>query len=235
MSGCPDDLEELEARIGYRFGDRATLVAALTHTSALGSNEPRLYERLEFLGDAAVGLAISDLLFRRYREEDEGQLSKFRSALVNATSFAAKARELELSRYLRLGKGEEKSGGRDKSSILADAYESLMGAIFVDGGYLAVREVLAREFGDSIDAVSAIEGADPKTELQEIYQRTHRITPTYRLVESSGPDHARQFCVEVLAGERVLARGEGSSKRNAEQNAAREALLQAAEPVEPGE
>ena len=162
-------------------------------------------------------------------------MSKYRSALVNAGSFAVKARELELNRYLRLGKGEEKSGGRDKSSILADAYESLMGAIFVDGGYSAVREVLEREFGGSIDAVSAIVGMDPKTELQEIYQRTHRVTPTYRLVESSGPDHARMFCVEVLLGERVLARGEGSSKRGAEQDAARQALTHVADPVEPAE
>jgi len=224
MNEVEEGLAELEERLGYRFRDRATLVSALTHTSAVGSNEPRLYERLEFLGDAVVGLVMSDLLLCRYREEDEGRLSKFRSTLVNAGSFAQQARRLNLDRYLRLGRGEEKSGGRGKSSILADAFESLMGAIFVDGGYDAARAVLEREFAEAIDLVSAIECPDPKTELQEIYQRSHRLTPTYRLVETTGPDHARMFCVEVLAGDQVLGRGEGSSKRSAEQEAARQAL-----------
>ncbi len=225
MNPAPAEVDELEQRIGYRFVDRSTLVAALTHTSAVGANEPRQYERLEFLGDAVVGLVISDLLLARYREEDEGRLSKFRSALVNAGSFARQARRLGLDQFLRLGRGEEKSGGRAKSSILADAYEALMGALFLDGGYSAAREVLEREFRDDIDNISTVECPDPKTELQERYQRSHHVTPTYRLIEASGPDHARIFCVEVLAGDLVLGSGEGTSKRSAEQSAARQALF----------
>lgn len=216
--------EELEERIGYRFSDRRTLLAALTHTSAGDSNQPRRYERLEFLGDAVVGLVMSDLLVSRYREEDEGRLSKFRSALVNASSFAAQARAIGLNRHLVLGKGEEKGGGREKTSILADAYEALMGAVFLDGGYPATRDVLERQFATAIELVSRLEGTDPKTELQERHQALNRTTPVYRVVESTGPDHARVFYVEVLVGDQVLARGEGTSKRTAEQDAARRAL-----------
>jgi len=227
VAATPEDLEE---RIGYRFSDRSILHAALTHTSAGDSSQPRRYERLEFLGDAVVGLVMSDLLVSRYREEDEGRLSKFRSALVNAGSFAAQARAIGLNRYLVLGKGEEKGGGREKTSILADAYEALMGAIFVDGGYQATRAVLERQFAAAIELVSGLEGTDPKTELQERYQATDRLTPVYRVIESTGPDHARVFSVEVIVGEQVLARGEGTSKRAAEQDAARRALARSSEP-----
>ncbi len=217
-------LEELQERIGYRFRDAETLAAALTHASAADPRRPRLSERLEFLGDAVLGLTFSDLLIGRYPEHSEGQLSKFRAALVSTISFAAKAKELRLDRDLTLGKGEEKTGGRDKPSILAAVYEALMGAVFLDSGYAAVREMVTRHFGAAVDQVAGLESTDPKTELQELCQRLYRVTPAYRLVEELGPDHARRFVTDVLLGDLVLARGEGGSKRRAEQEAARRAL-----------
>ena len=171
-----------------------------------------------------LGLVLSDLLIEHYPTHNEGQLSKFRAALVSTVSFAAKARELGLDVELRLGKGEEKTGGRAKASILAAVYESVMGAIFVESGYATVRAVVARHFVHAIDQVGDLGMTDPKTELQELCQRLHRTTPMYRVAEESGPDHARRFVVDVNLGDTVLARGEGTSKRAAEQEAARRAL-----------
>lgn len=220
-------LDELEERIGYHFCDRDNLVMALTHSSAVNVSRPRVGERLEFLGDAVLGLVLSDLLIARYPDHNEGQLSKFRASLVSTASFAGKARELELNRGLNLGKGEEKTGGREKASILAAVYEAVMGAIFVEGGYNKVREIAARHFRDAIDQVSQLETTDPKTELQELCQQVNRATPVYRVTRETGPDHARWFVVDVLLGSSVLATGEGPSKRSAEQEAARRALQSA--------
>lgn len=225
MVDKPDrTLEPLEQRIGYHFRDPANMVAALTHSSAIAATHPRTSERLEFLGDAVLGLVLSDLLIERYPAHNEGQLSKFRAALVSTASFAAKARELALNEELLLGKGEEKTGGREKSSILAAVYESVMGAIFLDGGYEGAREVAARHFREAIDQVGYRHSIDAKTELQELCQQRHRTTPVYRTVREEGPDHARRFVVDVLLGDVVLASGEGASKRRAEQDAARHAL-----------
>jgi len=224
MNRQDQPLDQLEERIGYRFRDPANLIAALTHSSAIGAAHPRTSERLEFLGDAVLGLVLSDLLIRRYPGHNEGQLSRLRAALVSTVSFAAKARELSLNRDLLLGKGEEKTGGREKSSILAAVYESVMGAIFLDGGYEHVKEVASRHFHEAIDQVGRQRSTDPKTELQEICQQRHRATPIYRTVREEGPDHARRFVVDAVLGDAVLARGEGASKRRAEQDAARNAL-----------
>lgn len=216
-------LQELEQRLGYQFRDPANLLAALTHSSAVNASGPRVGERLEFLGDAVLGLVLSDLLIERYPEHNEGRLSKFRAALVSTVSFAAKARELQLDRQLTLGKGEEKTGGREKPSILAAVFEAVIGAIFLESGYQHVRNIVARHFQEAIDHVGGMV-TDPKTELQELSQQLHRMTPTYCVVEEAGPDHARHFVVDVLLGNCVLARGEGGSKRRAEQDAARRAL-----------
>ena len=217
-------LDDIEQRIGYHFRDRNNLVVALTHSSAVNVSRPRVGERLEFLGDAVLGLVLSDLLIERYPDHNEGQLSKFRAALVSTASFAGKARELELNRGLNLGKGEEKTGGREKASILAAVYEAVMGAIFMEGGYEKARDTVARHFREAIDRVSRLETTDPKTELQELCQQVNRVTPVYRVTRESGPDHARWFVVDVLLGSSVLATGEGPSKRSAEQDAARRAL-----------
>ncbi len=220
-------LEALEGRLGYHFRDPAGLVAALTHASVPGATPPRAGERLEFLGDAVLGLVISDLLSARYPAYDEGRLSKVRAALVRTSSFAAKARELGLHECLALGRGEERTGGREKPSILAAAYEAVIGAMFLESGYDVVKSVVLRHFDEAIARVDVAASMDPKTELQEYCQRRHRATPVYRTVRQEGPDHARRFRVEVVLGDTVLAQGEGGSKRSAEQDAALHALQEA--------
>jgi ribonuclease-3 len=224
MARTSTALFELERRIGYQFHDPQNLVGALTHSSAIDASLPRVGERLEFLGDAVLGLVFSDLLIERYPDRNEGQLSKLRAALVSTTSFAAKARDLQLDQGLTLGKGEEKTGGRQKASILAAVYESVMGAIFLESGYETVRGMVTRHFAGAIEQVAQLDTTDAKTELQELCQQLCRLTPVYRVVDEAGPDHARRFVVDVALGDAVLARGEGGSKRAAEQDAARHAL-----------
>jgi ribonuclease-3 len=219
-----ETFQALQERLGYRFRDPDNLVAALTHASAAEGAPPRVSERLEFLGDAVLGLVFSELLIARYPECDEGRLSKFRAALVRTSSFAAKARDLGLDQCLMLGRGEERTGGREKPSILAAAYEAVIGAVFVESGYEAVKHIVLRHFGEALAHVGDFTVVDPKTELQERCQQTHKTVPAYQVVRQEGPDHARWFVVEVLLGEAVLARGEGASKRSAEQDAARHAL-----------
>lgn len=217
-------LHDLQSRFGYEFRDVSALIAALTHSSAVESGEVRVGERYEFLGDAVVGLVMSELLVQRYPREDEGRLSKLRAALVSTVSLATKARELSLNTYVTLGKGEEKTGGRQKESILADAYEAVIGAIFLEVGYEGARAVIESHFADAVAAVGSLDTTDAKTELQELCQSLCRLTPIYRVVDETGPDHDRRFVVDVVVGENVLAWGEGRSKRNAEQQAALRAL-----------
>lgn len=224
MTRATTPLQELERRIGYQFRDARNLSDAVTHSSAIDAAQPRLSERLEFLGDAVLGLVLTDLLIERYPDHDEGQLSKLRAALVSTASFAAKARELQLDQALTLGKGEEKTGGRQKASILAAVYESVMGAIFLESGYETVRGIASRHFANAIVQIAQLDTTDAKTELQELCQQLCRMAPVYRVVEEIGPDHARRFVVDVVLGDTVLAHGEGGSKRSAEQDAARHAL-----------
>lgn len=216
-------IEEVEARLGHAFTDRRRLSIALTHRSAsgrVGENN----EKLEFLGDAVLNLAVSDLLMERFVEMREGDLSKVRASVVNAVVLAAKAAALDLGRELRLGRGEERSGGRTKESILSSAYEAVLGAVFLDAGFAAARRLVARDFARELDEASARDFADPKTRLQELTQRRFKATPVYDLVRSSGPDHAKAFEVELRLEDRVLGRGEGRSKKTAEQEAAVRAL-----------
>jgi ribonuclease-3 len=227
--------EAVELRLGYRFRDQDSLLTALTHSSAAQSTQPRVGERLEFLGDAVLGLVLTEFLIVRYPRENEGRLSKFRALLVSTTSFAAKARELQLNECILLGKGEEKTGGREKASILAAAYEAVIGAIFLEAGYDGARDVVREHFRDSVDAVRKMATNDAKTELQELCQQICRVTPVYRVVEETGPDHARRFVVTVSLGDSPLASGEGGSKRRAEQAAARAALDRSAELVRTAE
>ena len=220
----PYDWQTFEQALGYSFRNVERLEQALTHASALDEREPRTSERLEFLGDAVVDLVVSEVLLHTYPERDEGKLSKYRAALVNEASFAEMAQRIGLAEHLRLGKGEEKSGGRQKESILADGFEAVMGAVFLDGGYEAARWVVGRLFANEIEGVADRSTVDPKTSLQELCQRRCRSTPVYRVVHEEGPDHARAFVVEAVLGEVVLATGRGRSKRVAEQAAAYEAL-----------
>ncbi len=217
----------LEERLGYHFSSDEPLRAALTHCSATARTREH-NETLEFLGDAVVGLVVSDLLFSAWPEADEGLLSRRRAALVNAYSLAMRAEALELGPCLSLGRGEEKTGGRRKTSILAGAFEALIGAVYRDGGHDAARDVVIRTFEGEIDRPldEASDDAlgDYKTRLQERTQREFRRAPAYTLLRTTGPDHAKDFESRVELNGRVLGTGSGGSKKFAEQAAAREAL-----------
>lgn len=219
-----DAIPALEERIGHSFLDRRLLDAALTHPSALPTGAQRAGEQLEFLGDAVLDLVIADLLLLHFPDLDEGELSKRRATLVRTATLAAKARVLGLDEALRLGRGEDRSGGREKASILAYVYEAVLGAVFRDGGFGRTRAVIQRHFADDIARGGTAGAPDWKTILQERTQAAHRTVPEYRVAEESGPAHARQFTVGVWVENVCLAVGHGPSKRVAEQDAARAAL-----------
>ncbi len=215
---------ELQTRIGYSFKKVSLLEVALTHRSAALVGHRENNERLEFLGDAVLSLAVSDLLMRRFPRSDEGELSRWRASLVNTRRLASRARELELGGWLNLGKGEERSGGRNKDSILAAACEALIGAIYLDRGYGAAKRFVLEHFLTDVRKPAPEAEKDYKTQLQELTQRMFRTTPTYKLIDASGPEHAKHFLSEISVGGRKLATGAGKSKKGAEQDAAREAL-----------
>lgn len=212
----------LERVLDYSFGDPEHLSTALTHPSAAGVGGGADYERLEFLGDAVLDLAIADLLMRKLPEAREGTLSKQRASIVNGRTLAAKAQDIGLGRMLRLGKGEEKSGGRSKTSILAAAFEAVIGAIYVDGGLVPAQRVVEKLFADDIGGPAA--ERDYKTELQELAHRRFHTQPVYELVSERGPEHAKRFTTRIRIGSREMGMGEGGSKKQSEQAAARAAL-----------
>ncbi|MGE5219412.1 MAG: ribonuclease III [Chloroflexota bacterium] len=216
-------LNQLQKELGYHFKDPALLVRSLTHVSFDRQKSEGHNEVLEFLGDAVLDLAVSDLLMRRNPDKSEGILSKMRAALVNATVLAEKAAELNLGPLLRIGKGEELSGGRAKPSILAGAFEALLGAIYRDGGNGAAQQVVERFFGADVTA-KTLGQHDYKTRLQEISQMLFRAPPVYRIVSESGPDHEKFFVTEISVGGKVLGKGAGRSKKQSEQEAAKQAL-----------
>jgi len=219
-----DDIQALEERLGYTFLDRGLLEAALSHASVLPSGAKRVAELLEFLGDAVLDLIVADLLLRHFPELDEGELSKRRATLVRTQTLAAKARALGLDQALRLGRGEDRSGGRAKASILAHVYEAVLGAVFRDGGFARVRGVITRHFAEELARGGTAGAPDWKTLLQERTQAVRRTVPDYRLAEESGPAHAKHFTIEVWIDGACRAVGVGPSKRVAEQEAARAAL-----------
>ena len=224
---------ELQATLGHRFVRPEQLGVALIHRSA---GEPANNEKLEFLGDAVLALAMSDLLMAHFPAASEGDLSKIRASLVNAEVLARKAREMDLGRWLTLGRGEERTGGRDKPSILAAAYEAVLGAVYLDAGYEAARTMVERHFAADVDAHGTVGLRDYKTQLQELTQRLFRATPAYSLVEETGPDHEKRFVSEIAIEGRTCGRGIGRSKKTAEQAAAMEALgwLRRSHPEVPG-
>lgn len=217
----PEARTALERGLGYRFARPEYLERALLHRSA-GARANN--EILEFLGDAVLDLAVSDLLMRRYPDAREGALSKMRAGLVNAKTLAGKAATLELGRWLRLGKGEEKSGGRAKESILAGAYEAVLGAVYLDGGFEAARGAVERHFAADVTAPIEPGLGDYKTRLQEQTQRMLRTNPVYTVVAEEGPDHAKRFVSEISIAGRWYGRGVGGTKKAAEQAAAMAAL-----------
>jgi ribonuclease-3 len=217
------DYEQLQESLGYRFKDGALLRRCLTHVSCERKKTDGHNEVLEFLGDAVLDLAVSDLLMQRNPEKSEGDLSRMRAALVNSAVLAEKAAELKIGALLRLGKGEERSEGRSKPSILAGAFEALLGGIYKEGGYEAARKVVERYFVDDVSG-KKLGQHDYKTRLQEISQMLFRTPPSYQVVAESGPDHEKFFVTEISVGGKVLGKGEGRSKKLSEQAAAKIAL-----------
>lgn len=217
------DLKRIQEELGYNFKDPALLVRSLTHVSYERQKSEGHNEVLEFLGDAVLDLAVSDLLIRRNPAKPEGVLSKMRAALVNSTVLAEKAIALGLGSLLRIGKGEELSGGRSKPSILAGAFEALLGGIYQDGGYEAAHRVVERYFGADVTG-KRLGQHDYKTRLQEISQMLFRAAPVYRVISETGPDHEKFFVTEITIGGKVLGKGEGRSKKQSEQDAAKKAL-----------
>ncbi|HEX9143588.1 MAG TPA: ribonuclease III [Candidatus Binatia bacterium] len=213
----------LQQELGYTFSDAGLLLCSLTHVSYERKKEDAHNEVLEFLGDAVLDLAISDLLIRLYPARSEGDLSRMRAALVNSSALAEKATILNLGPLLRLGKGEERSGGRSKPSILAGAFEALLGAVYEDGGYAACRRLVERYFTADLKD-KKLGQQDYKTRLQEISQMLFHAPPVYRLVSESGPDHDKCFVTEIAVGGKVLGSGLGKTKKQSEQEAAEKAL-----------
>ncbi len=217
------ELDLLQANLGYRFKNPALLTRCLTHVSYERQESEGHNEVLEFLGDAVLDLAVSDLLMQHNPQKTEGDLSRMRAALVNSTVLAEKAAELNLGPLLRLGKGEERSEGRGKPSILAGAFEALLGGIYQEGGYPAARLTVERYFLADVSD-KQLGQQDYKTRLQEISQMLFRTPPSYRVIAESGPDHEKFFVTEITVGGKVLGTGQGRSKKQAEQAAAKLAL-----------
>jgi len=222
-----DGLQLLQQRIGYQFRDPELLQIALIHSSFAFERLDcgRHNETQEFLGDAVLDLAVGYILFTRFPGMREGKLTRIRSALVNESGLAEMARALDLGRYLQLGKGEDASRGREKSSILSCAYEALVGALFLDGGYDEALKFVQHFFGPLIDERNAkLVVADAKSRLQELLQERHNEGPRYVLDAEEGPAHARTFMVSVHFRERLLGNGQAGNKKEAEQQAAAAAL-----------
>jgi len=220
---------DLERRLGYRFSDTSLLETALTHRSHAyeqTDGEKTNYERLEFLGDALLGLIVSDWLFRDDPSAAEGVLTRRRQLVVRTTTLAERTRELSLDAELRLGRGEERTGGREKVSLMADTFEAVLGAIYIDGGIRQARNFIERHLEDVLRQTRGSREAkdDYKTRLQEAVQAKLRQTPRYRIVSTSGPAHALRFEVEVLVEGKVVGAGDGTNRKRAEQQAARVAL-----------
>ena len=228
-----DNLGPLEERIDYHFRDLGLLEHALTHRSRAhedASGGVIDNESLEFLGDAVLGFVMADMLFHRYPTHSEGYKSKVKASIVSAASLTRLAEDIDLGRFVLLGRGEEKTGGRQKHAILADSYEALIAAIYLDGGVEAAHEFIVSQFGPLIaaagdHAAEATFTEDWKSALQEWLQAEGRGLPSYRVAAAEGPDHRKRFDVEVLVGGTVSGRAEGRSKKDAEQQAARAALL----------
>ncbi len=220
-------LSDLEAKIGYTFRERSLLRLAVTHSSYAHehsrlSGEAKHNERLEFLGDAVLELIASEYIFFHHKEMPEGKMTKLRASMVCEPSLAICARDVSLGDFLLLGRGEDLTGGRSRDSVLSDAFEAVIGAIYLDGGYEAAAAFVRRWVMQNLEQEQLFR--DYKTTLQEIVQKRYQHSPEYVLVEESGPSHRKKFVVQVKAGERVLASGTAVSKKAAEQDAALKAI-----------
>ena len=219
-----DDLDALEAQIGHRFTERDLLRQALNHRSWCAEHPGnKSNERLEFLGDAVLGWAVADISYRRFEHTQEGQLTDLRKSVVNALALADVARAIDLGRHIRLGRGESAAGGSEKPSILSDAFEAVLGAVYLDGGAAASHAMVDRLVVPGFPStIEGLDQMDNKTQLQERLARAGRGVPTYS-VTSTGPDHAKMFVACVIVDGEILGEGSGRSKKAAEQLAATQA------------
>ena len=219
-------MKNLEEKLGYKFKNINLLENALTHSSY--ANEVRdgtsSNERLEFLGDSVLSIIVSEFIYKKFANQPEGELTKLRASLVCEKSLCGFSRELDLGKYLRLGKGEEKGGGRNRDSILADAFEAVLAAMYLDGGFEVAKNHVLRFVKEEIEHTDDEVFKDYKTLLQEIIQRNPEESVAYFLTGESGPDHNKLFTVEVRLNSNVIGKGEGRSKKQAEQMAAKQAL-----------
>ena len=219
-------IKDLEAALGYKFQNITLLQNALTHSSYANErwhNSLLSNERLEFLGDSILGMVVASYLFENFPDRPEGELTRMRADMVCETSLAAIAMKIDLGSHLLLGHGEERFGGRTRASILADAVESVIAAAFLDGGMQAAADIITRFVLCDVP-VTKLHNTDYKTSLQELVQQKRNQVLCYRMVGESGPDHDKQFTAQVLLNDQVVGQGIGSSKKRAEQDAARVAL-----------
>lgn len=224
-----EQYNEIEEKIGVKFEDKKLLKTAFTHRSYLNENRGQGLqnnERLEFLGDAVLELIISSYLFKNYTDRAEGDLTSIRAAIVRTESIAEETRKLELGQYLKMSKGEEDSGGKEKEYLLANLYEAILGAMYLEHGYDVCRDFVSRTLFLKIDTIIS-EGLfiDPKTKIQELMQRKYKVTPIYEIVKEDGPDHEKTFTVALFRDTEKLSEGEGPSKQKAEEDAARNAII----------
>ncbi len=221
------DINELENKLGYGFKDKKLIHTALCHSSYVNEQsnaDLKDNERLEFLGDAVLSLTSSHILMEKYPDLKEGDLSRMRASLVNETRLATIAKSIDLGDFLQLGKGEIHTNGREKKSLLANAFEAVLAAVYLDGGYDASFQIISNHFSSLLksDTVSVV-NLDYKSQLQELVQMTHKVIPPYRIIDESGPDHDKTFIVQLKIQD-LSAEGTGKSKKLAEQDAARKAL-----------
>ncbi|MBN2767795.1 MAG: ribonuclease III [Campylobacterales bacterium] len=216
------DLQDLEARIGYTFEKKQLIIEALTHRSY---KKPYNNERLEFLGDAVLDLIVGEFLFHKFENSDEGILSKIRASIVNENGFAKLAKSIDLGSYIYLSPAEENNNGRDKPSLLSNAFEALIGAIYLEAGLeksKTISQTLITQAYPKIDLETL--SKDYKTALQEITQATHGVTPTYVVLDSFGPDHKKEFEIAVVLDGKKISKAKGKSKKEAQQKAAQKAI-----------
>lgn len=225
----PPSLHELEDLLGYRFKKQELLLQALTHRSYVNENEAEHFrnnESLEFLGDSVLGFLISSRIFQQHPELTEGELSKIKAYLVSAANLVRLAEGIRLGDFIRISRGEEKTGGRSKRAIIVDAYEAIIGALYLDGGVEAASEFVGRQIGEFLDKLDLkqLTYGDFKSALQEQLHNMGRPEPIYRVVNELGPDHRKTFVVQVVIHGEVVAESSGRTKKEAQQSAARLAL-----------
>lgn len=223
------NLSDLETKIGVQFADKTHLLSAVTHRSYLNEHREATQdhnERLEFLGDAVLELVVTDFLYRKYPEKPEGELTAVRAALVNTVSLASASDAIDINEFLLMSKGEAKDTGRARQYILANAFEAVIGAIYLDQGYDAAQGFIAQQlFARTEEIVEKRLWQDPKSRFQELAQQHVSITPRYELLSQEGPDHDRVFTIGVFLGTEEIATGQGNSKQEGEQAAAEAAIL----------